>query len=124
MIAAIESQDLAIILGAVGVIWAPLVGGLVTINRQAKQINKAVNNRPAGEPTIYDRVAAVEVAVAFAADAAKDVKSRLENQDRVDTKRHMENQASIAEVAKSVRALSARVSRIEHPPSAGKRSNS
>jgi hypothetical protein len=119
--AALESSDLGIILGAAGVIWAPMLAGLIAINTRTKAINSAVNNRPVGEPTIYERVAQVEATVKEAASTAADVKARLESQDRVDTMRHNENKTSIAAIEKAVRTLGVRLGKLEAGPAAPRR---
>lgn len=125
MIAAIESQDLALIFGAAFVFWAPVVGGLVANNRQTKQINAAVNNRPKDQPTLLQRVEKLEVSVAEAAETAKSVKADLQSQASLDTYRHNENKTALSDtnatlvtLAKQLKTLGAAVKRLEAGPAA------
>jgi hypothetical protein len=151
LVAVIESRDIvtivAAIVGAMALMLTPVVGGLIALNTKTKQINKAVNNRPADEPTIYELAARVESVVTASATSAEVVRTRLDSKDRVDTLRHNENKEAIAEIAatnraatelvestidinrasilrldKSVKALSARVGEIEAAPRAPRKS--
>jgi hypothetical protein len=60
VIAALEAQDAAIIIGACGAfvvaILAPLLKVIVDIRKQTSETNLAVNHRPAGDATLRDIV--------------------------------------------------------------------
>jgi len=65
VLATIEAQDAAVIIGACGalvvVILTPLLKMVVDIRRDSRETNQAVNNRPKDQPTIRDLVERLDI---------------------------------------------------------------
>lgn len=100
-----------------GIILGVIIGGLTgltafvtamfRIARGVAQINTAVNHADPGEPTLHERVIAIEAAQR----AHNDRQVVAEATARV---RHEENTTTLAALSKDIRSLGARLTRHEH----------
>ena len=102
IVAALEAQDAAIIIGACGAlvvtILAPLLKALVDIRKQTSETNIAVNHRPKGDATLRELVEIID--------------GRLQDLETQSTTRHEANSRRIDRVSIAVDAQTRKLDRL------------
>jgi hypothetical protein len=111
-----EPADLAMLIGALVGILAPLgvfVWTMFRVARGVSQINRAVNHQAPGDPTLVQRVIAIEERFAGHDDRAARLGDRVGRLEVLGTTRHDEVIAGLAKLERSMSRLGARTAKVE-----------
>lgn len=111
-----EPADLAMLIGALVGILAPLGAFVWTMFRVARgvsQINRAVNHQGPDEPTLVERVKTIEARFDTHDDRAASLGERVQRLEILGTSRHDEVVAGLAKLERAVTRLGARTAKVE-----------